>query len=228
MSEILAGPFWISVLEIIVINILLSGDNAVVIALACRNLPPQQRRVAVAGGVAGAVIARVVLTAFAAALLQLPWLKLVGAVLLAWIGAQLIASDTDGEPEVAADSRLSRAIWTVVTADVIMSLDNVVGVAAAAHGSFPLLVFGLVVSIPIVVLGSQLVMRLLEKLPVLVIAGGGLLGWIAGEMAIGDVVVARLLSGREWVDHLAPALGFALVVATGLALRRRGRTERAP
>jgi YjbE family integral membrane protein len=215
--------FWVAAGQIVMINILLSGDNAVVIALACRNLPPRQKRLGIFWGVAGAVAARVLLTAFAVTLLQLPYVKLVGAILLVWIGVQLVATPPGGEPDVKADDRLWTAIYTIMTADVIMSLDNVVGVAAAARGNFVLLVFGLLLSIPIVVVGSSVVMRLLTSFPVLVVAGGGLLGYIAGEMMVGDPVAQTVLETQPAIEMLAPYAGFALVVAVGLVLGRRGR-----
>src|SRR3954447_24207478 len=177
-------------MEIIVINILLSGDNAVVIALACRNLPAKQRTQGIFWGVVGAVVLRVVLTFFAVSLLKLPYLQLIGAVLLLWIGVKLVAEDEGGgEHEIEAHDRLYGAVKTVIVADLVMSLDNVIGVAGAAKGSIVLLVFGLLVSIPLVVLGSQLIMKIIERMPILVVAGGGLLGYLAGEIAIEDAAL---------------------------------------
>src|SRR5512141_1644532 len=187
-------------MEIIVINILLSGDNAVVIALACRNLPPKQRTLGIFYGVIGAVVLRVVLTFFAVKLLQMPYLQLVGAALLLWIGVKLIAEDEGDEHEIQASDRLMSAVKTVIIADLVMSLDNVIGVAGAAKGSLPLLVFGLVISIPLVVLGAQLIMKMIERLPWLVLAGGGLLGYIAGEIAVEDTAV------KPWIDANFPQL----------------------
>ena len=159
--------FWVAALEIVVINILLSGDNAVVIALACRNLPPKQKWWGIFWGVIGAVVLRIILTFFAVQLLSLPYLQLVGAALLVWIGIKLIAEDEGGDgPEVAASDRLMAAVKTVIVADLVMSIDNVIGVAGAAKGSLLLLVFGLVVSIPLVVVGSQLIMKL-DRAPAL-------------------------------------------------------------
>jgi YjbE family integral membrane protein len=221
--------FWVAALEIIVINILLSGDNAVVIALACRNLPQKQRKLGIAWGVVGAVVLRVVLTFFAVQLLLLPYVQLVGAVLLVWIGIKLVAEDEGDGPEIAASDRLISAIKTVIIADLVMSLDNVIGVAAAAKGSLLLLVFGLVISIPLVVVGAQLIMKLIERLPWLVIAGGGLLGYIAGEIAVADTAV------KPWVDanapslhYVAPAVGVLIVVAVGVWLMRKNRSEASP
>ena len=217
--------FWVAALEIVVINILLSGDNAVVIALACRNLPKKQRKLGIFYGVIGAVVLRIILTFFAVQLLQLPYLQLVGAALLLWIGIKLIAEDDAGDdPAVQASDRLLSAVKTVIVADLVMSLDNVIGVAGAAKGSVLLLIFGLVVSIPLVVIGSQLIMMLIERFRWLVVAGGGLLGYIAGEIATADAAVKPWIDDRmpdlHWV---VPVAGVALVVAAGMGLARRGR-----
>ena len=214
--------FWVAALEIIVINILLSGDNAVVIALACRNLPPRQKWLGIFWGVVGAVVLRVVLTFFAVQLLLLPYLQLVGAALLIWIGIRLIAEEDGDGPEIEASDRLTAAVKTVIVADLVMSIDNVIGVAGAAKGSLVLLIFGLVVSIPLVVVGSQLIMKLIERLPWLVIAGGGLLGYIAGEIATEDVSVKPWIAANAPVLHyVAPAAGIVIVIAVGLWLTRR-------
>jgi YjbE family integral membrane protein len=221
--------FWLAGLEIIVINILLSGDNAVVIALACRNLPRKQRKLGIFWGVIGAVVLRVILTFFAVALLTLPYVQLIGAALLLWIGIKLVAEDEGEGEEVEASDRLMSAVKTVIIADLVMSLDNVIGVAAAAKGSLLLLVFGLVISIPLVVVGAQLIMKLIERLPWLVIAGGGLLGYIAGEIAVADTAV------KPWVDaqapslhYIAPAVGVLVVVGVGVWLMRKNRGEASP
>lgn len=214
---------WAAALEIIVVNLLLSGDNAVVIALACRNLPGAQRRKAVFWGVFGAVAARIVLTLFAVSLLALPWLKIVGGALLVWIGIQLIAQEEDVAHDIKASRKLSAAIRTVVMADVVMSLDNVVAVAAAAKGSLSLLVFGLALSIPIVVLGSGLVMTLIKKFPWLVVAGGGLLGYIAGDMAVEDPAAQGIVAAYPWLEHAMPYAAIAAVIAAGLLVSRLRR-----
>jgi len=227
MMEFATPQFWAAALEIVVINILLSGDNAVVIALACRNLPKRQRMLGIFWGVVGAVVLRIILTFFATQLLQLPWLQLVGAALLIWIGIKLIAEEDGGEKDIVASDRLLAAVRTVIVADLVMSLDNVIGVAAAAKGSLLLLVFGLAVSIPLVVAGSQIIMKLIGRFPLLVPAGGGLLGYIAGDIATTDVVV------KPWIDAAAPELhtiaplvGAIVVVAGGAwATRRRRRTR---
>ena len=215
--------FWLAALEIVVINILLSGDNAVVIALACRNLPPHQRRWGVFWGAIGAIILRIILTFFAVSLLQLSWLKIVGGVLLVWIGIKLIAEeDGEGSPDVQASDRLMSAVRTVVIADLVMSIDNVLGVAAAAKGSLLLLVFGLVVSVPLVIGGAQLIMRLIERFPILIVAGGGLLGYVAGELIIEDsALVDWVHVHAPWLGWVAPVAGVALVVAPAKWLERR-------
>jgi YjbE family integral membrane protein len=227
--EFASPAYWVAALEIIVINILLSGDNAVVIALACRNLPKKQRVLGIFWGVIGAVVLRIILTFFAVQLLQLPYLQLVGAALLLWIGVKLVAEDEGDGAEVAASDRLLSAVKTVIVADLVMSVDNVIGVAGAAKGSLSLLVFGLVVSIPLVVVGSQLIMKLIERLPWLVIAGGGLLGYIAGEIATADTSV------KPWIDasapslhYIAPAVGVVIVVVVGVWLMRRNRSAATP
>jgi len=222
--------FWVAALEIIVINILLSGDNAVVIALACRNLPKKQRKLGIFYGVIGAVVLRIVLTFFAVQLLLLPYLQLIGAALLVWIGIKLIDEDDGGDdPAVQASDRLLAAVKTVIVADLVMSLDNVIGVAAAAKGNVVLLVFGLVVSIPLVVIGSQLIMKLIERLPWLVVAGGGLLGYIAGEIATHDTAVKPWIDARIPELHwIVPVAGVAVVVAGGMWLARQGRKAASP
>lgn len=216
--------FWFAALEIVVINILLSGDNAVVIALACRNLPDKLRRQGILWGVLGAIVLRIILTYFAMSLLNYPWLKVIGAVLLIWIGIKLIVGDENAEHEVKASDQLISAIWTILIADLVMSLDNVMAVTAAAKGNLPLIIFGLVISIPLVIYGSQIIMRLIERMPLLVPAGGGLLGYIAGDLATDDPVVAPWIeSSAPMVDWLAPFVGIAIVVIPGLWLARRRR-----
>jgi YjbE family integral membrane protein len=218
------AQFWVAALEIIVINILLSGDNAVVIALACRNLPPKQRRWGVIWGAAGAIVLRIILTFFAVTLLQLAYLKLIGGALLLWIGVKLIAEEEEEEDGMAvqASDKLLAAVRTVIVADLVMSIDNVLGVAAAAKGSLVLLVFGLVVSIPLVIAGSQIIMTLIERFPFLILAGGGLLGWVAGEMFVEDVAVEPWIKANAhalaWV---VPIAGIVLVIGVAKWLERR-------
>jgi YjbE family integral membrane protein len=206
--------FWLAALQIIYINILLSGDNAVVIALACRDLPPKQRRWGIIWGAAGAIVLRIILTIFAVTLLELPWLKVVGGVLLLWIGIKLIVDDGEDNKDVKASDRLLSAVRTVIIADLVMSVDNVLGVAAAAKGSVPLLVFGLLVSIPLVIAGSQIILKLIERFPLIILAGGGLLGWIAGKMLVEDTALLPWIEANApWLDWVGPVAGVAIVLA---------------
>ncbi len=175
----------------------------------------------------GAIGLRIVLTFFAMSLLVYPWLRLVGAALLLWIGVKLVAEDDAGEHKVKASDRLLTAVGTIIVADLVMSLDNVVAVAAAAKGSLPLLVLGLVISIPIVIVGSQIIMKLIERFPVLVLAGGGLLGYIAGEMAVEDPVIQPWIAANAAsLAALAPPVFFGFVVIAGMwMIRRRNRAR---
>jgi YjbE family integral membrane protein len=195
MAEFLTAQFWIAVGQIILIDILLGGDNAVVIALACRRLPPKQRTMGILWGTFGAIVLRVVLIFFALTLLQIPYLKLVGAALLLWIGVKLLLPEHgDAHGEIQASDKLLAAIKTIIVADFVMSLDNVIAIAGAAQGAgaqhqLALVIFGLVVSIPIIVWGSQLVIKLMDRWPIIITLGGMLLGWIAGTMAVSDPAV---------------------------------------
>jgi len=225
---LLTPEFWLAALQIVYINILLSGDNAVVIALACRELPRHQRRWGVFWGAAGAIVLRIILTIFAVKLLALPWLKLIGGVLLLWIGAKLITDDEGDEPGVAASDRLWAAVRTVIIADLVMSVDNVLGVAAAAQGSVPLLVFGLLVSIPLVIAGSQLILKVIERFPFIVLLGGALLGWIAGQLLVEDEAFAPWVAGHApWLGWAAPAAG-VLVVLGVARWQSRAATRSSP
>ncbi len=227
--DLTSPQFWIAVLQIILIDILLSGDNAVVIALACRNLPPRQRRLGIFWGVAGAIILRVTLTFFAVALLAIPYLKIVGAVLLLWIGVKLIQPQDDGDGhEIRAGENLFGAIRTIIIADLVMSLDNVIAVAAAARDSLFLLIFGLVLSIPLMVWASQLILRLMDRFPSIIIAGGALLGWVGLSMAVHDPVVRDWVVARAaWLNWAAPVAGAVVVVAVGKLLSLRAVPGRA-
>jgi len=214
--------FWISVLQIIAIDILLGGDNAVVIALACRKLPDAQRNKGIFWGVAGAIILRIVLIFFALQLLDIPWLKIIGALLLLWIGVKLLQPEEEGHGEVAAATTLIAAIKTIIVADAVMSLDNVIAVAAAAHGSMLLVTFGILVSIPIVVWGSQLVLKLMDRYPIVITGGGALLGWIGGGMIISDPALPPdLFSGIAYAKQILSVIGALLVVALGKLLAMR-------
>jgi YjbE family integral membrane protein len=220
--------FWIAVLQIIAIDILLGGDNAVVIALACRNLPPEHRRKGIFWGVAGAIGLRVVLTIFAVTLLTVPYLKIIGAVLLLWIGIKLVLPEHDEGHEIEASTKLLGAIKTIIVADAVMSLDNVIAVAAAAKDSYALIVFGLLVSIPIIVYASQLVLKLMGRFPWIVVLGGGLLGWIGMGMAVHDYAVKDWVAANAaWLDYAAPVAGALFVMGTGklIAMRSERRRE---
>jgi len=218
-----SAQFWVDVFKIIIIDLLLSGDNAVVIALACRNLPLEQRKQGILAGVVGAILLRIVLTFFAVSLLSLPYLKLVGALLLVWIGIKLILPEQEGHGEgnIKADTRLWGAVKTIIIADFVMSLDNVLGVAAAAHGNAWLLVFGLLVSIPLIAWSSQLVLKLIDRFPFIIYAGGALLGYVAGEMLVGEALFKPLLDAQHLLNTLVPAACALLVLVVGkwLALR---------
>ena len=223
-----APQFWADVVKIIMIDLLLSGDNAVVIALACRNLPPDQRRKGILFGVGGAIGLRIVLTFFAVSLLALPYLKLIGALLLIWIGIKLILpEDEHTEGNIKADARLIGAIKTIIVADFVMSLDNVLGVAAAAKGNVSLLVFGLLISIPLIAWSSQLVLKLIDRFPYIIYAGGALLGYVAGEMLVSEVLLAPLVEAQHQLHWLIPASCALLVLVIGkwLAMRRLVMSE---
>lgn len=221
--------FWIAVLQIIAIDIVLSGDNAVVIALACRNLPDAQRKQGILWGVAGAVGLRVVLTAFAAGLLGFPWLKLIGGCLLLWIAVKLLLPEEADGPDIAAPSQLWAAVKTIIVADFVMSLDNVIAVAAASRDSIALLLFGLAVSIPLIIWSSQIILKLMERHPIIVTLGAGLLGYVAGGMLVSDLAV------KAWFEANIPAAHYLVggvcavaVVALGnwLAWKKSMRNER--
>lgn len=230
MLEMFSAPqFWADVFKIIMIDLLLSGDNAVVIALACRNLPPAQRRLGIMYGVGGAIGLRVVLTFFAVSLLALPYLKLIGALLLLWIGIKLIAPEEEhGEGNIKAEANLLGAIKTIIIADFVMSLDNVLGVAAAAKGNVSLLVFGLLVSIPLIAWSSQLVLKLIDRFPYIIYAGGALLGYVAGEMLVTEHALQPWVEAHHFLHWLVPVAGAVLVLGAGLWLiQRRAHSDKA-
>jgi YjbE family integral membrane protein len=228
--------FWIAVGQIIWINILLSGDNAVVIALACRSLPPKQRFWGILLGAGAAVLLRIIFTVVIAQIMGIPFLKLVGGLLLLWIAVKLIVpNDEHGEDSVKAGDTLLRAVWLVTVADIVMSLDNVIAIAAAAETAAArvdlahalsikttLIIFGLATSVPLIIAGSALLMALLNRFPILVWAGAALLGWVAGEIIVKDAAVVSWL-GAELVEkwHIWGAVfGAVFVVALGWIIRR--------
>lgn len=229
MPELTSSLFWIAVLQIIIIDIMLGGDNAVVIALACRKLPPEQRKKGIFWGVVGAIGLRVVMIFFALKLLAVPYLKIVGGLLLFWIGIKLMLPDHDDEHgNIDGGTTLMAAIKTIVVADAVMSLDNVIAVAGASHGSMVLVTFGILVSIPIVVWGSKLVLTLMDRFPVVITLGAALLGWIAGGMLLSDKATPEALSkGIPYAHYLFAAAGAVLVVVVGkwLGSRRAPRAS---
>ncbi|MDE2378867.1 TerC family protein [Bradyrhizobium sp.] len=210
-NEMAQPAFWIAVGKIIWINILLSGDNALVIALACRGLQPRHRLWGMVFGAGAAVLLRIIFTGVVASLMELPFLKLAGGLALLFIAAKLVVPDEEGEDEVDAASHLWHAVQIVVVADIVMSLDNVIAVAAAANGSVPLLILGLAISVPLIVAGAALIMALLTRLPILVWAGAALLGWIAGEVIATDPGIEPTLH-KVFAGPLGETLDQALAV----------------
>jgi YjbE family integral membrane protein len=213
----------VALLQIIVINVVLSGDNAVVIALACRRLSPKHQKQAFIWGSVGVVVLMVGLTAIVVWLLSLPYLEIVGSLMLTWIGIKLLAVEEAGDDDgkVEQKSTLMAAIRTIIIADIIMSLDNVLAMAGAAKGHMWMLVVGLVITVPVILFGSALLMKLMERFPVFVLIGAGLIGWVAGEMIISDPAI------KPWIDANAqlarwgsPVLFTIIVVATGKILER--------
>jgi len=223
--DISSPQFWIAVAQIVLIDLVLSGDNAVVIALACRSLPERQRRMGIFWGVGGAIALRIALTFFAVSLLSIPYLKIVGAALLLWIGVKLLQPqhDEDGH-EIKAAGSLLGAIRTIIIADLVMSLDNVIAVAAAARDSLFLLIFGLALSIPLMVWASRLMLRLMDRFPSIILLGGALLGWVGLSMAVHDPVVKDWVAAQApWLNYAAPASGALLVAMVGKLLAHGGR-----
>lgn len=231
MEEFLTAAFWLAVVQIILIDIVLGGDNAVVIALACRNLPPKQKTQGIIYGTIGAIVLRVILIAFALALLAVPYLKIIGAILLLWIGVKLMLPEDDGGHEVNSSEKLWSAVKTVIVADLVMSVDNVIAIAGAAQGAgqqhqMPLVIFGLLVSIPIIVWGSQLVLKLMGRFPVIITLGAMLLGWIAGQMVVTDPALKAFLPGDttgqyKMIGYGAAVAGALFVYGVGMFLQRR-------
>jgi YjbE family integral membrane protein len=240
MEELATQAFWIGLAKIIGVNVVLSGDNAVVIALAARSLPPKQQKQAILWGAGAAVVLRIVLTVFAVALLSLPWLKIIGSLLLFWIGIKLLVPEEDND-DINASDNLITAIKTILIADLVMSLDNVIAVAAAAGGSMTLLILGLAISIPLVVFGATLLVNLMEKYPVIITIGAALIGFVAGEMLVTDPALAGWYAGMgiQFNDGqptikevklalVAGALGAVLVVIWGRWLAKRQAARQQP
>lgn len=224
--ELTSPAFWGALGSIILANILLSGDNAVVIALAARSLPPHQQKKAIALGSGAAIVMRVVLTIAAAQLLRLPFLKIIGSLALMYIGVDLLGGDEDADGTVGAESTgMLAAVRTILVADLVMSLDNVLAVAAAAHGDNLLLILGLAISIPLIIFGSTLLLKVMQRFPVIITLGAALLGFLSGEMLLSDpAVTERIGELPHWVVNVAGVLGALLVVAIGrLRARRHAR-----
>jgi YjbE family integral membrane protein len=223
--------FWIALLQIVLINLLLSGDNAVIIAMACRGLPPRQRLWGMIIGASGAVLLRVVFTVLFARLMVLPYVNLIGGLALLYIAAKLLVPADRGKEQIKAAANLWRAVRTVAVADVIMSLDNTIAIVVAARGNLALLVIGLVLSIPIILAGAALIMALLDRFPIFVWAGAALLGWIAGDIIATDPAVSGYLTAElgekvaQQMQIASAAAGAVLVIAMGGFLRRRGKSK---
>jgi YjbE family integral membrane protein len=240
LNQLQTAAFWTGLLAIIWVNIILSGDNAVVIALAARSLPARQQTQAVIWGAGAAVVLRIILTIVAVELLKLPWLKLIGGALLLWIAVKLLVPEDDGEGDVESSDNLWAAIKTILIADLVMSLDNVIAVAAVAKGSIVLLILGLAISIPLVVFGATILMKLMGRFPVIITIGAALIGYVAGEMLVTDrVVVVWFTANAHWMIDFevfsilgaklelsgAGLIGAALIVAVGKWIGKRVAKE---
>ena len=224
LTSALTAAFWVGIIKIVWIDMLLSGDNAVVIALAARSLPPEQQRKAILMGAGFAIVLRVVLTFVAAKLLQLPFLELAGGILLLWIGVGLLKGESPADADNSAqkgNGSMLTAIRTIVLADLVMSLDNVIAVAATAGGDFVLLIFGLAVSIPLMIFGSTLMIKLMTRFPWIVPAGAALIGWVAGETIVSDGSLAHVVAQWPAIKYVAAACGAALVLGVGRYLKKQ-------
>jgi YjbE family integral membrane protein len=243
MPDLSSAVFWAALWKIIIANIILSGDNAVVIAMACHNLSDKYRRPAILFGSAGAIVLRIIFCAIIGILLHVPYLKLVGGALLFWIGIKLVVEDEE-DANIKAHDNIWAAVWTIIVADAVMSLDNAIAIAAAARGDFTLIVIGLVISIPIIVVGATIISKALDRFPWLGLVGAALIGWIAGEVMAGDgrhdvvgpdgklMEVVTPGSVAAWLDgtiphseHVCAALGAGIVLVVGLYLSRRNRMK---
>ena len=227
LTELITTMHWGAVAQIIMIDILLGGDNAVVIALACRNLPPAQRRHGIFWGVFGAIALRVVLITCAVYLLQLPMLKVVAGLLLIWIGVKLLIPHDEEDKHIEASTQVLSAIKTIIVADLVMSIDNVIGIAGAAqaahdHHQTLLIIFGLVVSVPFIVFGSQVILKLFDRFPIIVTIGGALLGWIGGGLVSSDIVLHDIVPQTSTLHYASCIVGAILVVLIArLVISRR-------
>jgi YjbE family integral membrane protein len=233
MGGMPAAEFWTTLGQLMLINLILSGDNAVVIALACRSLPASQRSWGIILGAGVAVLMRIVFTIGIASLLTTPWLKVVGSLLLFWIAVKLLAEDGADDKNIKDSTNIWGAVQTIAIADLVMSLDNVLAIAAAAKGSWSLIILGLTISVPLIVFGATLVMFLLNRMPVLVWAGAALLGWIAGELIVSDpglhhhaeAAAHSLGVDMHTLERIAAGVGATFVVVAGWMMRRRHAAE---
>jgi YjbE family integral membrane protein len=225
--DILLTPaFWAALGSIILANVLLSGDNAVVIAMAARGLPARQQKNAIVFGSAAAIVMRIVLTLIAVKMLGLPWLKLAGGLALLYIGANLMSEEEKQHDDDARPMGIGAAVRTILVADLVMSLDNVLAVAAAAQGNTALLIIGLAISVPLIVFGSTLILKVMERFPVIIVAGAALLGWLAGEMMLTDPALHRWFGEiGESAVRIGGVAGAVLVVVVGKLLQRRSKTR---
>ena len=227
MEYLSNADFWIGLVKIVWINIILSGDNAVVIALAARSLPAQQQKKAVMLGSGAAVVLRIVLTVVAAKLLELSFLQIVGGCLLLWIGYQLLTDEEEDDGASKSTGGMFAAIRTILIADLVMSLDNVIAVAATAQGNMVLLVLGLAISIPLVIFGSTLMIKLMERFPVIVTLGAALIGWVGGETIVNDNLLHDYAMVHPWLHYVAAIAGAVLVVMVGKLMQSRGEPRQA-
>jgi len=221
MDYLQTADFWIGLVKIVWINIILSGDNAVVIAMAARSLPPHQQGRAVLFGSGAAVVLRIVLTVVAAKLLALPYLQIVGGALLLWIGVQLFGDEDEDNGEEKEYGSMMAAVRTILLADLVMSLDNVIAVAAAAQGSMVLLILGLAISIPLVIFGSTLMIKLMERFPIIIMLGAALIGWVGGETIVSDVALRDTLAANPWLHYAGALAGAFFVIAVGKWQQKR-------
>ena len=226
MLAVLTDPVtWVALFKIAVINVVLSGDNAVVIALACRSLPPREQKKAFIVGTAGIVVLMTLLTSCAALLMTLPYIQIVGCLLLLWIGVKLLSPEDDGST-VKESGNFWGAVKTIIIADIVMSLDNVLGMAGAAKGHLGMLFLGLLITMPLILFGSAMLVKLMERFPQFIVIGAGLLGYVAGDMAVADPAVKNYIDTHvHFLETLAPIVGAVFVVIAGKMLARRQHAE---
>ena len=227
MFDIVSDAWIIAVLQIIAIDIVLGGDNAIIIALACRNLPKDQKRAGILWGTAGAIILRVILVFFATALMEIQGLRLIGGVLLIWIGVKLLTEtgSHDLDDKIDQSSNLLTAIRTIIIADFVMSLDNALAITAAAKGDIGLVIFGLLLSVPIIIGGSALILRLMERFPAIITLGGGLLGWLGGDLIVNDNILALVgFDSLAFNPKIAAVAGAVFVVALGKFIATKNKS----